>query len=69
MQWHLRKENEVVLSSRWQFQDGGSKGMGGATQGATQRKALKFQGSREGRQARAGPERSVLCGGKVAEVA
>ena len=28
MQWHLRKENEVVLSSRWQFQDGGSKGMG-----------------------------------------
>ena len=22
MQWHLRKENEVVLSYRWQFQDG-----------------------------------------------
>ena len=28
MQWHLRKENEVVLSYRWQFQDGKSKGMG-----------------------------------------
>ena len=28
MQWHLRKENEVVLSYRWQFQDGRSKGMG-----------------------------------------
>ena len=28
MQWHLRKENEVVLSYRWKFQDGRSKGMG-----------------------------------------
>ena len=28
MQWHLRKENKVVLSYRWQFQDGRSKGMG-----------------------------------------
>ena len=28
MHWHLRKENEVVLSYRWKFQDGGSKGMG-----------------------------------------
>ena len=28
MQWHLRKENEVVLSYRLQFQDGRSKGMG-----------------------------------------
>ena len=28
MQWHLRKENEVVRSYRWQFQDGRSKGMG-----------------------------------------
>ena len=28
MQWHLRKENEVVLSYRWQFQEGRSKGMG-----------------------------------------
>ena len=28
MQWHLRKENEVVLSYRWQFQDGRSTGMG-----------------------------------------
>lgn len=37
-------------------------------EGNTQRKALQFQGSREGRQARAGPERSVLCGGKWAEV-
>ena len=24
MHWHLRKENEVVLSYRWQFQDGRS---------------------------------------------
>ena len=28
MQWHLRKENKVVLSYRWPFQDGRSKGMG-----------------------------------------
>ena len=28
MKSHFLKENDVVLSSRWQFQDGRSKGMG-----------------------------------------
>ena len=28
MQSHFKKENEVILSYRWQFQDGRSKGMG-----------------------------------------
>ena len=28
MQSHFKKENEVVLSYRWHFQDGRSKGMG-----------------------------------------
>ena len=28
MQSHFKKENEVVLSYRWKFQDGRSKGMG-----------------------------------------
>ena len=28
MKSHFLKENDVVLSSRWQFEDGRSKGMG-----------------------------------------
>ena len=28
MKLHLMKENKVVLTYRWQFQDGRSKGMG-----------------------------------------
>ena len=28
MKSHFMKENEVVLTDRWQFQDGRSKGMG-----------------------------------------
>ena len=28
MKSHFMKENEVVLTYRWQFQDGRSKGMG-----------------------------------------
>ena len=28
MKSHFLKENDVVLSSRWQFQDGRSQGMG-----------------------------------------
>ena len=31
MKSHFLKENDVVLSSRWQFQDGRSKGMGTAS--------------------------------------
>ena len=47
MQWHLRKENEVVLSYRWQFQDGRSKGMGPSWLAQSAKGRLKVVGRRQ----------------------